>query len=58
MRLYDAEIKKSLFDCGIIESSNTKAMLNRIIDAYKEMSSSDEMSFNNPVFMRITSKFV
>ena len=39
MGLYDAEIKKSLFDCGIIESSNTKTMLIRIIDVYEEMRS-------------------
>ena len=39
MVLYDAEIKKSLFDCGIIESSNTKTMLIRIIDVYEEMRS-------------------
>lgn len=39
MGLYDVEIKKSLFDCGIIESSDTKTMLNRIIDSYKEMRS-------------------
>ncbi len=39
MGLYDVEIKKSLFDCGIIELSNIKTMLNRIIDTYKEMRS-------------------
>lgn len=37
MGLYDAEIKKGLFDCGIIELSNIETMLNSIIDAYTEM---------------------
>lgn len=39
MGLYDAEIKKSLFDCGVTESSNVKTMLNSIINAYTEMKS-------------------
>lgn len=37
MGLYDAEIKKNLFDCEIIELANTETMLNSIINAYTEM---------------------
>lgn len=39
MGLYDAEIKKSLFDVEIIALSSTKIMLNNIINAYTEMKS-------------------
>lgn len=39
MGLYDAEIKKNLFGCGIIELSSAKTMLNNIISAYTEMKS-------------------
>ncbi len=39
MGLYDTEIKKKLFDVEIIGLSNTKIMLNNIINAYTEMKS-------------------
>lgn len=37
MGLYDAEIRKNLFDCEIIELSNIETMLYSIINAYTEM---------------------
>ncbi len=39
MGLYDAEIKKNLFDVEITVLSNTENMLNNIINAYTEMKS-------------------